>query len=128
MSGLFIPCAVYSLNDESQKGHWAPRAAIRARIRNASKTVAGQAIRKGLLAPYGEIPIQILIEPHECRRTLTDVGNCMASAKAAVDGLKDAKLIVDDSPRYVRALTFLVGRRVAERDQGLRLLFRVWET
>lgn len=39
--------------------------------------------------------------------SLPDVAACYPAVKAAVDGLVDAKVIPDDTPRYVHALTFI---------------------
>ena len=40
------------------------------------------------------------------RRSMQDVGACFPAVKAAIDGLVDAGVIVDDDPRYLKALTF----------------------
>lgn len=119
---LFVPCAVYSLNDESQKGHWAPRARIRKQIRDDAAQVA-----RAAKIPRQTVPVQLIVEPFECRVKLTDAGNCMASAKAAIDGLRDAGVLDDDSPKFVRAVTFLSGRKVSgKQHEGLRLVIRDW--
>lgn len=128
MHAVFVPCAVFSLNDASQKGHWAPRAAIRHRIRDSARIVGIQSLSTGELVAYCETPVQIIVTPYECRTKITDAGNAMASTKAAIDGLRDAGVIVDDSPRYVKALTFIVGTRVTRKqDEGLQIMFREWQ-
>lgn len=124
---VFVPCKVYSLNEESGKGTWHWRAAIRKKIRGDAKIAALAAVRADELVSFGEQRVQIIVEPHECRTRLTDAGNCVTSAKAAIDGLKDAGVLVDDGPRYVAAVTFLVGRRVGIAYEGLRIMFREWE-
>ena len=125
MQSVFVPCKVYSLNQDAQRGHYMQRARLQKTIRQSAKLTAVGELVNGRLIPVGD-PVQILVEPHECRQRLTDVGNCLASAKAAIDGLVDAGLLEDDSPRYVKALTFLVGKRVHERDEGLLIMLRGW--
>lgn len=43
---------------------------------------------------------------HASRRSPQDVGACLPGTKAAVDGLIDAGVLVDDGPAVVRSLTF----------------------
>lgn len=126
MGAVFVPCQVYSMNEESGKGSWHWRARIRKQIRGDAKLAAIAAIQAGDLCRFGETRVQILVEPHECRTRLTDAGNCVTSAKAAIDGLRDAGVLVDDSPRYVAAVTFLAGRRVGVPYEGLRIMLREW--
>ena len=40
------------------------------------------------------------------RRSMQDVGACFPAVKAAIDGLVDAGVILDDDPRYLKVLTF----------------------
>ena len=54
------------------------------------------------------------------RRGRQDVGACLPSVKAAVDGVVDAGVLVDDDDRHVVALTFLPVDTTATRP-GLRL-------
>lgn len=127
MDGLvFVPCAVYSLNEESGKGSWHWRARIRKEIRETAALAGLAALHAGDLERFGDTRVQILVEPHECRHRLTDAGNCVTSAKAAIDGLRDAGVLTDDSPKYVAALTFLAGRKVGAPYEGLRIMFREW--
>lgn len=47
-----------------------------------------------------------------CRRPpLPDVGGSFPTAKAAIDGLVDAGVLVDDDPAHLHALTFLAPVR-----------------
>lgn len=63
------------------------------------------------LAKIEQIPemrwIVVSVEPHQKGGRLQDVGACNPAVKAAIDGLVDAKVLPDDSPEFVRALTFL---------------------
>lgn len=40
------------------------------------------------------------------RRSLPDLGACFPAVKAAIDGLVDAGVLVDDGPAYLRRLIF----------------------
>ena len=123
---VFVPCAVKSLNEESGK-NWQWRHRLRKQIRKDAWACAIQAINRGELRRFAhEEPVQIIVQSHERGRCL-DPGNAMASAKAAIDGLRDARVLVDDSGRYVKAITFLAGVPVAdERSEGLTIMFTEW--
>jgi hypothetical protein len=54
------------------------------------------------------------------RRAMQDTAACVPCVKAAIDGLVDARVLVDDGPRIVRAVTF-VGPVVGDLD-GLTLI------
>lgn len=43
-----------------------------------------------------------------------DVGACLPAAKAAIDGMVDAGLFVDDNPEHVRSLTFAAPTRARD--------------
>lgn len=124
---VFIPCAVYSLNAKEHNGAWQARHRIVKIIRHAAKIAGRDALNKGELRAFGDTRVQIIVKPFECRNQLTDAGNCVGSAKAAIDGLRDAGVIVDDAPRYVMAITYLAGEKVSSRDyEGLSVTFREW--
>lgn len=88
----------------------------------------------GLLA---ELRVQEVTEPIDpCRITLTlvyakrtqdgyyrpmDCGNAIYSLKAAIDGIKDAGLIVDDDYAHVRELTGRIERCETAALEGLRI-------
>ena len=44
--------------------------------------------------------------------TLQDIGNCYVSAKAAIDGLVLAGVLIDDTGEHIRSLTFYPPERV----------------
>jgi len=63
------------------------------------------------LALEAEIPplpaISVTVQPElRHRGSMPDTGACIGAAKAAIDGLVDAGVIPDDSPRFVHRLTF----------------------
>lgn len=53
------------------------------------------------------------------RKNMMDVGACFPAVKAAIDGLVDVGVLVDDDPRFVESLTFN-ATEVGDVD-GLRL-------
>lgn len=61
-----------------------------------------------LLALEQKIPqldaIQVFAWPLLRDRRVQDVGACYLAVKAAIDGLEDAGVILDDDPRYVRLI------------------------
>lgn len=63
------------------------------------------------LARSNNIPkmrwISVTVEPHQKTGVLQDVGACNPAVKAAIDGLVDAGIIIDDSPQYVKSLIFM---------------------
>lgn len=46
-----------------------------------------------------------------------DVGACLPSVKAAIDGLVDAGVLADDTPTHVLSLSFLPPALQAETDE-----------
>lgn len=56
------------------------------------------------------------------RRGMQDVGAAFPAAKAAIDGLVDAGVLVDDDPRYLKYLGFHAP--VIGRGDGLELTVR----
>jgi hypothetical protein len=52
--------------------------------------------------------ITVTVQPElRNRAAMPDTGACFGAAKAAIDGLVDAGVIVEDGPKVVRRLTFL---------------------
>lgn len=61
----------------------------------------------------------IIVEPVLENRRWQDTGACFPSAKAAIDGLIDARVIDDDTPDIVPSITF--KRPILGPEPGLRL-------
>lgn len=64
------------------------------------------------LARFQRIPplaaADITVVHHRLNRSsMPDTAACLPAAKAAIDGLIDARVFVDDGPDVVRSLTFL---------------------
>ena len=64
--------------------------------------------------------IDIEVTPVLPDKKMQDTGACYPTAKAAIDGLVDAGVIDDDSPRYVPTITF--HSPVVSKIGGLEIL------
>jgi hypothetical protein len=64
-----------------------------------------------ILAKSEQMPemewISVTVEPHQKGGRLQDVGACNPAVKAAIDGIVDAGVLPDDSPKYMKSLIFL---------------------
>jgi hypothetical protein len=49
--------------------------------------------------------------PYQLRGRMQDVAACVPAVKAAIDGLVDAGVLVDDSPKYLHAIVFNQPRK-----------------
>lgn len=79
----------------------------------------------GWMARQARIPrldAVLVTVAQECRRPpLPDVGASFPTAKAAIDGLVDARVIPDDDPAHLHALTFVAPTR-GELDRFLLIV------
>ena len=89
--------------------HWAVKAADARSYRFTCKVLALKARAKLATYPLPS-PVQARIIFVGGNRTLPDTDNALASFKAGVDGLVDAKLITDDSPEHFQIVELLVRR------------------
>jgi crossover junction endodeoxyribonuclease RusA len=92
---------VRSLNAE-RSAHWSKRAKDAENWREAYYWLGKQQRVK-----FGSVHITAEIIQ---KRPLADCGNGLPSIKAAIDGLIDASVLVDDSPEYVRSITMVAPR------------------
>ncbi len=64
-----------------------------------------------LLTKAAKVPaldaITVTAQPLIKGGQVADCGACAPDVKAAIDGVRDAGVIVDDTPRYLRSITFL---------------------
>jgi crossover junction endodeoxyribonuclease RusA len=96
---------------------WA-KARITAQIRNDAKNLA--ASQK---LPRFTGPVTILAVQHPALRGRAhDAENIAPLVKAAIDGLRDAGVLINDSPRYVAAVAYAVGERVERVERGQLVL------
>jgi hypothetical protein len=66
--------------------------------------------------------ISLTVTPILPDRKIQDTGACYPAAKAAIDGLVDAGVVDDDSPKYVPTITF--NSPVVSTTGGLIILIR----
>lgn len=97
----------WTTNEERRSRHWATRAQRTKQWREAFY----QAIRPYVLEVGRWESVRITVQPWQRRGKLADVAAHNPAAKAAIDGIVDAGLIVDDSPKYLLAVTFLPPAR-----------------
>jgi hypothetical protein len=88
--------------------HWRKRADYDLVWRNAF----------GFLARRAKVPqldAAIITVVQQCKHhSLPDVGACFQTAKAAIDGLVDARVLVDDDPAHLKFLGFVAPTRGPE--------------
>lgn len=90
----------WTLNVERQGNRW-KRAALVKEWRQAFNILA----RNAHVPPLEQI--RVVVQPElRNRAAMPDTGACIGSAKAAIDGLIDARVLKDDGPDVVRELTF----------------------
>lgn len=64
-----------------------------------------------------------VIVKHEVKKgVLADTSAIVASYKAGQDGCKDAGVIVDDSPKYVRNVTFLTPEKTGRNALSITFI------
>lgn len=83
----------------------------RHRITKNIREAAAVAARASGLDPI-TVPVEIIAVQHPAPRTRAlDAENIAPIAKAAIDGLRDAGLLRNDSPAYVTDVRYRVGER-----------------
>lgn len=75
------------------------------------RTMRATAIHAGLKPIHVPVTILVVQHPAPGARTI-DPDNVAPIAKAAIDGLRDARVLADDSPAYVTQVAYTVGDRV----------------
>lgn len=103
---MTVPVRPVSLNAERAGNRFA-RAASTADVRSWAKVCAREA-----MGPVHRMPlfdrVAIEIQPWAInRRYRQDIGACMPTAKAAIDGLVDAGVIQDDDDTHLVRLSFV---------------------
>lgn len=48
----------------------------------------------------------ITVTPYQQKGRMQDVAACVPAVKAAIDGLVDAKVLIDDAPQHLKAIVF----------------------
>lgn len=90
----------WTTNAERAASHW-----VRAKLTREWREAFGWLARAERLPPLAWA--SIIAQPSQKGGRLQDAGGCAPAVKAAVDGIVDAGVLPDDSPEYVKALTYL---------------------
>ncbi|MFZ5852279.1 MAG: hypothetical protein ACOYY2_12925 [Actinomycetota bacterium] len=104
--------ALWTVNHERAKGRWDHR-----RRTDTMRALARAAAEEAKIPAL--LHARITAQPYQRRGVLADTGNHYPAVKAAIDGLVDAGLLEDDSPRHVHYLALLPPQR---GENGLLLL------
>ena len=96
----------WTTNAERSANHWT-RAKLTKEWREAFAWIA----KSQRIPPLAWATIAA--QPTQKGGRLQDTGGCAPTVKAAVDGIVDAGVFPDDSPAYVRTLTYLTPLRGA---------------
>jgi crossover junction endodeoxyribonuclease RusA len=106
--------------------HWSARCEVVAAYRMIAKSRAHEQMERGdmrfrvFAVPTFEMGVT-LVTPSNKRR---DLDNLLAACKPLIDGIVDARLLVDDSSRYLTRIT--VQRRV-EPDAEAHVRVELYE-
>lgn len=107
-----------ALLSSNQRQHWAAKAKRTRMIRDA----AAWAARSHRAEPMSRVCVTAVIHPKTARRF--DPHNYQPTVKAAIDGLVDAGLLVDDDSKRVVSVAFRAGPK---SPQGWRVELHVEE-
>lgn len=99
MISIELPGRPLDINAISMNSHW-QISKERKQWREAAAEVA-----KYTRVARADRPVIVHVR-QICTGRLPDAGSIFSAAKGAIDGLRDAGTLVDDSPTYVRGLWF----------------------
>ena len=104
MYSLEYPKRPWTTNFERSKNRW-----VRAELTKEWRTAFC------LLAKQAKIPrlqtIEVDVKVFQKGGRLQDVASCNPAVKAAIDGLVDAGVLVDDSPEFLKSIKFFAPQR-----------------
>lgn len=113
---LVVRCKLWTQNANDRMNHWRRSERI-SEMRGAAKIEARQA-----RLPFGIRRARIIVTPLQSTRgPAADPGAYWPPVKAAIDGLRDARCLIEDTDVYVSAIELRASARVPTREQGLRL-------
>ena len=92
--------------------HWSERSRRTAALKKAAWALA----LHQKIPPLGPVRIEVEFEPPDNRRRDAD-NAATASGKPCIDGLVAAGVLPDDSPQYVRYVTYRVGQTFAPKGR-----------
>ena len=120
IASVVVPLRPSSLNAE-RSSHWRTRHHATAEWRQTTNLVATGRTDYGPRVEPIRQPVSITVQPVQ-KGKLPDAGNCYPSAKAAIDGLVDAGVLIDDDPRHVHTVELRAPRRPTNGEiEHLRL-------
>lgn len=95
----------WTTNSERRQGHWGKRAQLTRQWR--------EAFRHAVTLVNPPTPTRVEIDAYIWAKSgkLADCASHHPAVKAAIDGLVDAGLIPDDSPKYLSKITFHAPKR-----------------
>lgn len=99
----------------NERLHWTRQRAVTGAIRVAAATLA----RAAHIPPAEQAWITVVLHPHNRRRL--DPHNWGPSAKAAIDGLVDARILPDDDYKHLLAVSFILGQTRTARQLALHI-------
>lgn len=113
---LFVPGEIWTINTERKLHHHA-RAKLVEPMREAAKLLCQNKMRQNKIAPFERL-VEVTFRPmQKPGGVIADTANHLPACKAVLDGIVDAGLICDDTPRYVGAQTFVPP--IASKDTGV---------
>lgn len=108
---------IWTVNAERRGMHWRERNELITAVRWSTKI---NALEEKIPTLVGRVAI--VARPLQSRRgPAADPGGYAGAVKAAIDGLRDARVLTDDTDEYVSTIEHLPSLRVEARDVGLQL-------
>lgn len=100
-----------SSNNTFNRSHWRGKHALNKDIKESVLwSAVDQKIKK-----VRSYPVHLFFTFYFTGR-LIDVDNCGSMVKSAIDGLRDAEIVRDDSPKFVRPLTIDIKKSDTDHD------------
>lgn len=109
-------------NNAMIRQHWAKRNGVTQEIKQAFWALA---LKHGSKAPRFPGRVFITVSVTSRTKKFADTDAAGLAVKAAIDGLKEARVIVDDTPRYVGAVLTLPPLHTT--TDGLTLRVEEWD-
>ena len=94
----------WTTNFERSKNRW-----VRAELTKEWRTAFCLLAKQAKIPPLQTIEVDVKVFQKGGR--LQDVASCNPAVKAAIDGLVDAGVLVDDSPEFLRSIKFFAPQR-----------------
>lgn len=119
---VFVPGQIWTINRERNINRY-QRAEMVAELRKAARILTLQEMRSNGGTRWAfTVPVTVEFLPYQKPGVIADTANHLPACKAVLDGLIDAGLIDDDSPKYVISQTFYPP--VKSRIVGISVLVK----